>query len=126
MQAVHTDQAPAAIGPYSQAYLADGVLYTSGQIALQKNGEMIAGDVLAEAAQVFANLRAVLAAAGCTAKDVVRATVYLTDLGVFADVNELYADFFGEHKPARACVQVAALPKGAQIEIDVIAHLPAN
>ncbi|NQU50406.1 MAG: RidA family protein [Planctomycetes bacterium] len=126
MQAVHTDQAPAAIGPYSQAYLADGVLYTSGQIALQKNGEMVIGDVLAEAAQVFANLRAVLAAAGCTPKDVVRATVYLTDLADFADVNKLYADFFGDHKPARACVQVAALPKGAQIEIDVIAHLPAN
>ncbi|MBC8406292.1 MAG: RidA family protein [Planctomycetes bacterium] len=126
MQAIHTDQAPAAIGPYSQAYLANGVLYTSGQIALQKNGEMVVGDVLAEAAQVFANLYAVLAAAGCAPKDVVRATVYLTDLADFADVNKLYADFFGDHKPARACVQVAALPKGAQIEMDVIAHLPAN
>ncbi len=124
MQAVHSNQAPAAIGPYSQAYLCQGMLYTSGQIALQTNGEMVDGDVLAEAKQVFDNLRAVLAAAGCTPQDVVRATVYLTDLGVFADVNELYAEFFGDHKPARACVQVAALPKGAEIEIDVIARVP--
>ncbi len=124
MTVVHTDDAPAAIGPYSQAYIAKGMLYTSGQIALQSNGEMVDGDVLAEARQVFANLRAVLAAAGCTPQNVVRATVYLIDLGVFADVNELYAEFFGDHKPARACVQVAALPKGAQIEIDVIAEIP--
>lgn len=124
MQAVHSSQAPAAIGPYSQAYQCRGMLYTSGQIALQTNGEMVDGDVLAEARQVFDNLRAVLAAAGCTPQDVVRATVYLIDLGVFADVNELYAEFFGDHKPARACVQVAALPKGAQVEIDVIAAVP--
>jgi 2-iminobutanoate/2-iminopropanoate deaminase len=124
MQAVHSSQAPAAIGPYSQAYQCQGMLYTSGQIALQTNGEMVDGDVLAEAKQVFDNLRAVLAAAGCTPQDVVRATVYLIDLGVFADVNELYAEFFGDHKPARACVQVAALPKGAEIEIDVIARVP--
>lgn len=124
MTAVHTDEAPAAIGPYSQAYLSKGMLYTSGQIALQCNGEMVSGGVLDEARQVFANLRAVLAAAGCTPQNVVRATVYLIDLSAFAEVNELYAEFFGDHKPARACVEVAGLPKGAKIEIDVIAEVP--
>jgi 2-iminobutanoate/2-iminopropanoate deaminase len=124
MQAISTDQAPAAIGPYSQAYSAGGFLFTSGQIALQPSGQMVDGDVVAEAKQVFANLKAVLHAAGCEASNVVRATVYLIDLGEFAAVNEIYATFFGEHKPARACVQVAALPKGGQIEIDFVAMLP--
>lgn len=121
MQAITTDQAPAAIGPYSQAVVAQGLLYTSGQIALQPDGSLVDGDVVAEAEQVFANLDAILLAAGCRRDDVVRATVYLTDLGEFARVNEVYAAFFGEHKPARACVQVAALPKGVQVEIDCIA-----
>ena len=125
MKLLSTDQAPAAIGPYSQAVAAQGFLYTSGQVALTPAGDFVQGSAVEEAHQVFANLDALLAAAGCQRSDVVRATVYLTDLGEFAAINEVYAAYFGEHRPARACVQVAALPKGAQVEIDFVAQLPA-
>ncbi|MAW61112.1 MAG: deaminase [Planctomycetes bacterium] len=125
MKLLSTDQAPAAIGPYSQAVAAQGFLYTSGQVALTPAGDFVQGSAVEEAHQVFANLDALLAAAGCQRADVVRATVYLTDLGEFAAINEVYAAYFGEHRPARACVQVAALPKGAQVEIDFVAQLPA-
>lgn len=124
MKTIATDTAPAAIGPYSQAVIAQGFLYTSGQVALTPEGGFIQGSAVDEAHQVFANLDALLQASGCTRSDVVRATVYLTDLGEFAAVNEVYAAFFGEHRPARACVQVSALPKGAQVEIDLIAQVP--
>jgi reactive intermediate/imine deaminase len=112
------------VGPYNQAVLAGGVLYCSGQIALDpQSGAMVGGgDVEAETLQVLSNLRAVLAAAGCTPDHVVRTTVFLVDLGDFARVNALYADVFGTGvAPARACVQVAALPRGARVEIDAIA-----
>ena len=125
MKLLSTDQAPAAIGPYSQAVAAQGFLYTSGQVALTPAGDFVQGSAVEEAHQVFANLDALLAAAGCQRADVVRAMVYLTDLGEFAAINEVYAAYFGEHRPARACVQVAALPKGAQVEIDFVAQLPA-
>ena len=125
MKLLSTDQAPAAIGPYSQAVAAQGFLYTSGQVALTPAGDFVQGSAVEEAHQVFANLDALLAAAGCQRADVVRATVYLTALGEFAAINEVYAAYFGEHRPARACVQVAALPKGAQVEIDFVAQLPA-
>ena len=125
-QAVVTSQAPAPVGPYNQAVKAGGMLFCSGQIALDPaSGEMVGGgDVEAETHQVLANLKAVLAAAGCTPQQVVRTTVFLADLGDFARVNAIYAETFGEGvSPARACVEVAALPKGARVEIDCIALL---
>ena len=122
MNILNTDQAPAAIGPYSQAVIAGGFLYTSGQIALTPAGEMTRGTAAEEVVQVFANLDALLAEAGCQRSDVVRVTVYLIDMGEFAAVNEIYAEYFGEHRPARACVQVAALPKEARVEIDFVAQ----
>lgn len=123
-EAVVTSQAPAPVGPYNQAVKACGMLFCSGQIALDPaSGEMVGGgDVEAETRQVLANLKAVLAEAGCTPQQVVRTTVFLADLGDFARVNAIYADTFGAGvSPARACVEVAALPKGARVEIDCIA-----
>jgi len=123
-EAVITAQAPAPVGPYNQAVKAGGVLYCSGQIALDPStGAMVGGgDVEAETRQVLANLKAVLEAGGSTPRQVVRTTVFLADLGDFARVNAIYAEMFGEGvSPARACVEVAALPKGARVEIDAIA-----
>lgn len=118
----HTDQAPAAIGPYSQAVSAGGWLYTSGQIGLDPaSGEMVDG-FDAQARQVLANLRAVLAEAGLDFTDVVKATIYVTDLADFPRVNELYGEALGNHRPARSTVQVAALPKGGLVEIDLVAR----
>jgi len=119
-----TDQAPAAIGPYAQAVSVGGFLYTSGQIALDPaSGQLVAGGFEAEARQVLANLRAVLASAGCTFADVVKATVYVVDLGDFPRLNALYGEAMGDHRPARSTVQVAALPKGGLVEIDLVARL---
>ena len=121
----HTDDAPRAIGPYSQAVEVDGWLYTSGQIALDPaTGEMVEGGFEAQARQVLANLRAVLAAAGCTFQNVVKATVYVVDLADFPKLNALYGEVMGDHRPARSTVQVAALPKGALVEIDLVVKLP--
>ncbi len=124
-ETLETDQAPAAIGPYSQAVIASGArtLYASGQIPLDPTtGEMVGGDdVAAQTERVMANLAGVLEAATMSFSNVVRATIYLTDLGDFATVNEVYAGRFSTEPPARACVQVAALPKGAKVEIDLIA-----
>ncbi len=121
-----TDRAPKAIGPYSQAISAGGFLFTSGQIALiPATGEMVAGGFEAEARQVFANLAAVLASAGCGFSDVVKATVYLADMSDFPVLNGIYAEAFGEYKPARSTVQAAALPKSARVEIDLVARLSA-
>jgi 2-iminobutanoate/2-iminopropanoate deaminase len=123
---IHTPAAPEPVGPYNQAVAAGGLLFCSGQIALDPaSGAMVGqGDVEAETRQVLANLRAVLAAAGCGPEQVVRTTVFLTDLADFATVNAIYAESFGAGvSPARACVQVAALPKGARVEIDAIAVL---
>lgn len=125
--AITTSAAPAPVGPYNQAVLVGGVLYCSGQIALDPaTGAMVgAGDVVAETRQVLANLQAVLAEAGCSPAHVVRTTVFLADLADFAAVNAIYAEMFGTGvSPARACVQVAALPKDARVEIDAIAVLP--
>lgn len=125
IQSHHTDRAPAAIGPYSQAVSVDGWLYTSGQIALDpESGEIVAGGFEPQARQVLANLRQVLAAAGCTFSDVIKTTIYVTDLGDFAALNQLYGEAMGDHRPARSTVQVAALPKGARVEIDLVARLP--
>jgi len=122
---IETDAAPAAIGPYCQAVAVAGWIFCSGQLALDpKSGEMVGeGDVAAEARQVLRNLDAVLREAGASRGDVVKATVYLTDMGEFSKVNEVYSEFFaGLVPPARATVQVAALPKGAKVEIDFTAR----
>lgn len=122
-QAISTKDAPGAIGPYSQAVKSGDLLFLSGQIPLDPaTGQLVTGDIATQTRRVMENLRAVLAAAGCTFADVVRTTIYLVDLGHFATVNEVYGSYFEPPYPARATVQVAALPKGAHVEIDVIAR----
>jgi reactive intermediate/imine deaminase len=126
LEAIETAQAPAPVGPYNQAVRAGNLLFCSGQIALDPaSGSLVGeGDVARETRQVLANLVAVLDAAGARPSQVVRTTVFLADLADFATVNGLYAEVFGAGvSPARACVQVAALPKGARVEIDAIAVL---
>ncbi|MFR5868978.1 MAG: RidA family protein [Acutalibacteraceae bacterium] len=119
---LHTEQAPAAIGPYSQAIRVGNVVYTSGQIALDpETGALVPGGIDAQAHRVFQNLKAVLASAGCTFENVVKTVVFLTDLADFAAVNEIYAAYFPAPCPARSCVQVAALPKGSKIEVELVA-----
>jgi 2-iminobutanoate/2-iminopropanoate deaminase len=119
---ISTSNAPAAIGPYSQAIEAGGFVFLSGQIPLDPaTGQMVDGDVAAQTERVMQNLEAVLAAAGCSFADVVRTGIFLTDLSDFAKVNEVYARRFPENPPARATVQVAALPRGAKVEIDLVA-----
>jgi 2-iminobutanoate/2-iminopropanoate deaminase len=124
--AITTKDAPAAIGPYSQAVRAGDLVFLSGQISLDpQSGQMIhVDDVRAQAERVLENLCAVLAAAGCGPRDIVKTTIYLVDLSHFATVNEVYGRFFEAPFPARATVQVAALPRGAQVEIDAIAVAP--
>jgi len=122
MKTIHTDKAPKAIGPYSQAVRSGNLVFCSGQIGLHPaTGEMVTGGVVAETQRILGNLHAVLAAAGATLDDVVRTTIYLTDLADFAAVNEVYGIFFAAPFPARATVGVAALPRGAKVEIDAIA-----
>lgn len=121
---ISTDKAPKAIGPYSQGIAASGFLFLSGQVPLDpRTGDLVQGTVREEVTRVMDNLKAVLEAAGSGLDRVVRTTVYLTDLQDFAAMNEVYARYFGPHRPARSTVQVAALPKGARIEIDAIAAL---
>lgn len=122
MERIATDDAPKAIGPYSQAVIANGLLYTSGQIALDPaTGNLESGGFEAQARRVFRNLQAVLRAGGSDFSRVTKATVYLTDLGNFQTLNGIYAEHFGDHKPARSTVGVKELPKGALVEIDLIA-----
>jgi reactive intermediate/imine deaminase len=121
-QPIHSDSAPAAIGPYSQAVRSGNTLYLSGQIPLDPaTGELVAGDIGAQAARVFENLKAVLAAGGATFDDVVRVAIYMPDLGNFGAVNEVMKKYFREPYPARSTIGVAALPRGAAVEVDVIA-----
>ena len=120
---IQTPQTPSAIGPYSQAIRIGNLLYTSGQIALNpENMKMMNGEIEEETEWVLKNVEAVLKADSMNLANVVKTTVYLTDLGEFSRMNQVYEKFFGDTKPARACVQVAALPKGAKVEIDAIAH----
>ncbi len=121
-QAVITSQAPAAIGPYTQAVRAGGWLFISGQIPIDPGtGEMIAGDITAQTTRVLENLRAILKAAELGMDSVVRTTVYLADLGEFSKMNEIYRRFFPDPFPARSTVEVSALPRGARLEIDAVA-----
>lgn len=133
MHYVQTDEAPQAIGPYSQAVVANGMVYASGQIALTPEGEMLQNsavlqtedivkhDVVIQTEQVLRNLEAVLRAAGSSLGNVVKTTIFLDSMDDFTIVNEIYAKAFGEHKPARATVAVSTLPKNALVEIDAIA-----
>jgi 2-iminobutanoate/2-iminopropanoate deaminase len=118
---VSSDGAPPAIGPYSQAVEAGGFLFLSGQIALDEEGEGPDGDASAQAAQVLENLDAVLRAGGVDRTRVVKTSLYLTDLEDFTAVNGVYEVFFGDHRPARVCVEVSALPRKARVEMDFIA-----
>jgi 2-iminobutanoate/2-iminopropanoate deaminase len=119
-----TEKAPAAIGPYSQAVSAGGWLYLSGQIPIDPaSGDLVTGSVAEQSRRVLDNLKAVVEAAGGGLADVVKVTVYLTDLGTFGEMNEVYAAFFSENPPARACVEVARLPKDVSVEMDAVARL---
>lgn len=120
---VTTDDAPKAIGPYSQAVVTDGMIFTAGQIALDpKTGEVVGRTAAEQTEQVLKNLTAILAAAGAGLGEVVKTTVYLADMADFPAMNEVYARHFGNHKPARSTVQAAGLPKGVRVEIDAIAQ----
>ena len=127
MRAHHTDDAPQALGPYSQAVAAGRWLYTSGQVGIDPaTGELADGGFEPQARRAIANLRAVLASAGCAFSDVVKATIYVVDLADFATLNAIYAEAMGDHRPARSTVQVAALPAGALVEIDLVARIPGE
>jgi 2-iminobutanoate/2-iminopropanoate deaminase len=122
MQPIDTKEAPAAIGPYSQGTRAGGLVFVSGQIPLDPaTGQIVPGDVAAQAERVLRNIEGILRAAGCGFADVARTTIYLVDLAHFATVNDVYARFFAAPYPARVTVQVSALPRGALVEIDAIA-----
>ena len=122
VRTVHTEDAPAAIGPYSQGTIGNGFFFSAGQIALDPaTGQLVPGDVEAQTRQVFANLAAVLRSAGTDWSRVLKVTVYLQDMADFPRVNDIYADAVGDARPARSTVQVSALPRGALVEIDVVA-----
>ena len=124
LKSVHTDGAPAALGPYSQAIVVDGFVFASGQVAINPaTGEVVEGGVAEQTDRVLTNLSAVLEAAGASMSTVVKATVFLTDMGTFAEMNEVYARHFGDHRPARAAVEVAGLPKGVDVEIEAVARV---
>ena len=120
-QPIHTDKAPAAIGPYSQAVRCGDTIYMSGQIPIDPaTGELVAGDIGAQARRAFDNLRAVCEAAGGSLDDVARVGLYLTNLGQFAEVNAVMAEYFSQPYPARSTIEVSALPKGAAFEVDAV------
>ncbi|MFX3624208.1 MAG: RidA family protein [Ectobacillus sp.] len=121
MKVVHTNEAPQAIGPYSQGIVVNNMFYSSGQIPLRADGTLVTGDVAEQTHQVFKNLQAVLEAANTSLENIVKTTVFLKDMNDFETVNGVYGQYFNVHKPARSCVQVAKLPKDAAVEIEVIA-----
>jgi len=121
---IHSEDAPRAVGPYSQAVVSDGVLYASGQIGLLPlEGKLVGDDVESQAVQVTRNLTAVLAEAGVSVSDILKVNIFLTDMNDFPLVNNIYASWLGEHRPARATVAVAALPLAAKVEMDLIARI---
>ena len=121
MEIRQTPNAPAAIGPYSQAIKSNGLIFTSGQIAITPNGELIDRDIKRQTRQVLTNLQNILAEAGSSLNDVIKVTIFLEDMNDFGVVNVIYAEYFGEHKPARSTVAVKTLPKNVMVEMDVIA-----
>lgn len=123
LKTVHTDQAPAAIGPYAQAIVAGPLRFVSGQLGLDpKTGELVGADLTSQARQALYNLERIVVAAECTLEEVVAVDVFLTDMGKFAEFNGIYAEFFTGHRPARAVVEVSALPKGALVEVKCVAY----
>ncbi|MDQ0300954.1 2-iminobutanoate/2-iminopropanoate deaminase [Salibacterium salarium] len=121
MKTIYTPNAPAAIGPYSQGIIVNNIFYSSGQIPLTPEGEMVEGDVREQTHQVFQNVKAILAEAGSSLESVIKATVFIKNMDEFPVINEIYGEYFDEHQPARSCVEVAKLPKNALVEIEVIA-----
>ncbi len=121
MQTISTSRAPQAIGPYSQGKIVGDFIFTSGQIALNPNGEFIDGDIVAQTRQVLENLSAILEEADSSLAKVVKTNVFLADMGDFGAMNEIYAEYFGDNKPARSTVAVKTLPKNAKVEIECIA-----
>ena len=122
-QVIHTQDAPAALGPYSQAIAFGNLLFCSGQISIDpKNNEVMKGDISAQAKLVMENIGAVLKAAGVGYQNIVKTTIFLTDMADFAKVNEIYGTYFKENPPARSTIAVASLPKGVNVEIEVLAH----
>jgi len=125
IDAVHANDAPKTVGPYSQGIRHGDVLYLSGQIGLDPaTGSLVGDTVDAQAQQVMHNLSAVLHAGGCSTQDIIKANIYLVDMADFPKINAMYAEWLGEHRPARATVAVAALPLAAKVEIDLIARIP--
>ncbi|MBG9941630.1 RidA family protein [Brevibacillus formosus] len=120
---VSTDKAPAAIGPYSQAAKVGPFLFASGQIPLRADGTLVEGDVVEQTHQVFSNIQAVLAEAGGNLTNVVKATVFIKDMNDFGQLNEVYGQYFGDHKPARSTVEVARLPRDVKVEIEIVAYI---
>ncbi|WP_394909281.1 RidA family protein [uncultured Helicobacter sp.] len=123
MQPIFTPNAPEAIGPYSQAIVHNGLVYTSGQIALNAQGVMSEGDIEAQTKQVFMNLKAILEQAGSSLQKVIKTSVFLSDMEHFNAMNAVYAEYFGNHKPARSTIAVKTLPKNALVEIECIAAI---
>ena len=122
LKVIHTDKAPAAVGPYSQAILAGNLLFVSGQIPFNPaTGEMVQGSIEDETRQCLENGKSILEEAGTTLENVIKATVFIKDMDQFGRINEVYGEYFNAHKPARACVEVARLPKDVNVEIEMIA-----
>jgi 2-iminobutanoate/2-iminopropanoate deaminase len=121
MEIIATESAPSAIGPYAQAVKMGDLLFTSGQIPLGLDGQIVQGGIKEQTHQVFANLRAILEAAGSSFASVLKATVFIKDMNQFAELNEVYASYFSDHKPARSTVEVARLPRDVFVEIELIA-----
>lgn len=123
MQVISTSKAPAAIGPYSQAIRIDRIVYTSGQIPLTATGQLVQGGIVEQTEQVLENIKEVLATAGCSLQNVIKSTVFIKDMNQFPAINEVYARYFGDHKPARSTVEVSRLPRDVLVEIEVIAFI---
>ncbi|NLV77350.1 MAG: RidA family protein [Tissierellia bacterium] len=121
---INTNKAPGAVGPYSQGVKADNLIFTSGQLPIiPETGELLKDDIKKETRQCLENVKAILEEAGATLRDIVKVNIYIVDMGNFSSINEVYEEYFNEHKPARSCVEVSQLPKDGNIEIEAIAVL---
>lgn len=123
MKVVNTSKAPEALGPYSHATVINGLVFTSGQIPLNLDGEIVSDNVKAQTKQVLENVKVVLNEAGSNIDSVIKATIFIADMNEFQNINEVYGEYFAEHQPARSCVEVARLPKDVKVEIEVIAEV---
>ncbi|MCE5039391.1 RidA family protein [Staphylococcus auricularis] len=123
MKTINTSNAPEALGPYSHAVEINGLVYTSGQIPLNLDGEIVSEDVQAQTKQVLENVKAVLKEAGSDLESVVKATIFISNMDDFQQINEVYGSYFSDHQPARSCVEVARLPKNVKVEIEVISQV---